>query len=174
MTVHPPRSLRPIGLALALFCATQAHADSLPEPRFQAVAAEPATVLAALRYAEFWNSGDEHYARQALADDFVDRTLPAGRAQGVSGPLQASKVFHAAVPDLRVEVMSLLAVGDRVNLQLHFRGHFTGRFGGRQGQGQPIDFQAFDLYRVENGRIAENWHLEDNLTLLRQLGEIRP
>ena len=40
-----------------------------------------------------------------------------------------------------------------------------------QGQGQAIDFYAFDLYQVNaQGRISDNWHLEDNLTLLRQLG----
>jgi predicted ester cyclase len=40
--------------------------------------------------------------------------------------------------------------------------------------GQTVDFQAFDLYRVADGRIVENWHLEDNLTLLKQLGAIKP
>jgi len=27
-----------------------------------------------------------------------------------------------------------------------------------------------DIYRVQNGLIAEDWHLEDNLTLMQQLG----
>lgn len=40
-----------------------------------------------------------------------------------------------------------------------------------RGKGQAIDFYAFDLYQVDaQGRISDNWHLEDNLTLLRQLG----
>jgi hypothetical protein len=30
------------------------------------------------------------------------------------------------------------------------------------------------MYRVQDGRIADNWHLEDNLTLLRQMGIIAP
>jgi hypothetical protein len=36
-----------------------------------------------------------------------------------------------------------------------------------------IDFQAFDLYRVQDAKIVENWHLEDNLTLFKQLGVIK-
>ncbi|MFM0627874.1 ester cyclase [Paraburkholderia xenovorans] len=36
-----------------------------------------------------------------------------------------------------------------------------------KGTGQTVDFQAFDLYRVKDGRIVDNWHLEDNLTLLK-------
>lgn len=63
--------------------------------------------------------------------------------------------------------------GDRVSVRLHFRGHFTGQFGTVQGAGQAVDFAAFDLYRVEDGRIAENWHLEDNLTLMQQLGLVK-
>ncbi|MDB5988637.1 MAG: hypothetical protein JWQ10_40, partial [Herbaspirillum sp.] len=39
--------------------------------------------------------------------------------------------------------------------------------------GQIIDFQAFDLYRVADGRITDNWHLEDNLTLLQQMGIVQ-
>ncbi|MGF6759382.1 putative SnoaL-like aldol condensation-catalyzing enzyme [Paraburkholderia sp. GAS42] len=41
-------------------------------------------------------------------------------------------------------------------------------------EGQTGDFQAFDLYRVKDGRIVENWHLEGNLTLQKQLGVIKP
>jgi len=138
------------------------------------IAADPidtsAMTRAALRYASFWNTGDEALARAALAPDFVDRTPPPGRAPGVEGALVASRSFRAAVPDLGCTVEQLIVAGDRVVSHLHFRGHFTGRFGDHQGHGQPVDFIATDIYRIEGGRIADNWHLEDNLTLLRQLG----
>ena len=164
-------------LPLSLLAALPADAATkLPMPAHLSGAhADAAVVLAARRYAAFWQSGDPALARLALADDFTDRTLPAGRPQGLAGPLQASQVFHAAVPDLQVSIEDMLVAGDRVSLRLHFTGHFTGVFptpqGELQGQGQAIDFHAFDLYRVNaQGRISDNWHLEDNLTLLRQLG----
>jgi predicted ester cyclase len=53
---------------------------------------------------------------------------------------------------------------------MSFTGHFTGVFGGTQGKGQPIVFIATDLVKVANGRITDNWHIEDNLTLLQQMG----
>jgi len=126
--------------------------------------------LAARRYYAFWNTGDAAYAKAALSPQFIDRTLPAGRPQGPEGPLFASKIFRTAVPDLKAEVDEMLMVGDRVVGRLHFTGHFTGTFKGIQGTGQAIDFIATDIYRIAEGRIAENWHLEDNLTLLQQLG----
>lgn len=131
-----------------------------------------AQVLAARRYDTFWNTGDEEFARTALAPDFIDRTLPPGRAQGVFGPLAASKFIRSAIPDLTCEITQMIVAGDRVVSHLHFRGHFTGRFKETQGMGTAVDFIATDIYRVNDGRIAENWHLEDNLTLLQQLGQV--
>jgi predicted ester cyclase len=131
-----------------------------------------AQVLAARRYDTFWSTGDEALARAALAPDFMDRTLPPGRAQGLAGPLEASKIMRAAMPDLHCEIEQMIVAGDRTVVHLRFQGHFTGRFKQTQGQRQAIDFIATDIYRVVDGRIAENWHLEDNLTLLQQLGVV--
>ncbi|WP_224770950.1 ester cyclase [Pseudomonas sp. FEN] len=126
--------------------------------------------IAARRYDTFWHTGDEAFAREALADNFIDKTPPAGRKQGPEGPLLASRAFRGAVPDLSCEVEQMLIAGDRVVAHLHFRGHFTGTFGETQGRGQTVDFIATDIYQIDNGKIAANWHIEDNLTLMKQLG----
>ncbi|MDB5986044.1 MAG: polyketide cyclase [Nevskia sp.] len=155
-----------------------ASTDPLVQPRTLIVdhglpkAQVAAHILAARRYDTFWTNGDEGLARAALAPDFTDRTLPPGRPQGIAGPLAASKAVHVAIPDIHCDVEQMLVVGDRVVAHLHFTGHFTGQFKDVQGQGQAIDFIATDIYRIVDGRIAENWHLEDNLTFLQQLGLI--
>jgi len=127
-------------------------------------------MLAARRYATFWNTGDERYAQAALDAGFVDRTLPPGRAQGVAGPLAASKFVRTAIPDLRADLRQMIVAGDRVTVHYRFHGHFTGRWGQTQGKGQAVDFIATDIYRVADGKITDNWHIEDNLALMRQLG----
>jgi predicted ester cyclase len=137
---------------------------SLPKPTLDAL------ILAARRYDTFWNTGDEAMTRAALASNFFDNTLPNGRPQGIDGVLKASKGFRTAVPDLHCDVRQMIVAGDRVVTHLHFTGHFTGSFMGKQGQGQVIDFIATDIYRVADGRIEEDWHLEDNLTFLQQAG----
>ena len=129
-------------------------------------------VIAARRYDTFWNTGDEALARTALAPNFIDSTLPTGRPQGLAGPLAASKLVRAAIPDLSCEIEQMIVAGDRVVAHLHFHGHFTGHFGLMEGKGQTINFIATDIYRIVDGRIAENWHIEDNLTLQQQLGLI--
>lgn len=129
-------------------------------------------IIAARRYDTFWNSGDEALARAALAPNFIDSTLPAGRLQGLAGPLGASSLMRTAIPNLSCEIEQMIVAGDRVVAHLRFHGRFTGRFGQIQGHGQMINFIATDIYRIANGRVAENWHIEDNLTLQQQLGLI--
>ena len=131
-----------------------------------------ALTLAPRRYDTFWHTGEERLAKAALSPAFIDHTLPKGRAQGPEGPLMASKAFRSAVPDLTCEVEQMIVAGDRVTAFLHFRGHFTGTFGGHAGQGQTVDFIAVDIYRLQSSLITEDWHLEDNLTLMQQLGVV--
>ena len=129
-----------------------------------------AQIFAAQRYDGFWNTGDEALARAALAQNFIDSTLPTGRPQGLAGPLAASKLMRLAIPDIHCEIEQMIVAGDRVVTHLRFSGHFTGHFGQIRGQGQTINFIATDIYRIANGRVAENWHIEDNLTLQQELG----
>jgi predicted ester cyclase len=132
-----------------------------------------ATLKAVRAFYEFWNTGDEALLKQAIAENFTDHTLPAGRPQGPEGPAFASRNFRAAVPDLKVAVEKMIVAGDYVTVHMKFTGHFTGKFGETQGKGQPIAFIATDLVKVENGRITDNWHIEDNLTLLQAMGIAR-
>lgn len=118
----------------------------------------------------FWNTGEQRYLDAAVDRDFRDNTLPAGRPQGPTGPAVASRTFRAAVPDLRCELADLLVTGDKLTARLVFRGHFTGVFEGRAGRGQAVEFTAIDIQHVGARRITEDWHIEDNTTLLAQLG----
>jgi steroid delta-isomerase-like uncharacterized protein len=166
-------------IAVVASTAVASAEESLPTPRSiivtagQEQAAQP-VILAARRYAAFWNTGEARYAEAALAQNFVDRTLPSGRPQGLKGVLEASKNFRAAIPDLRAEIEELLVVNDRAVVRYTFMGHFTGTFKDVKGDGRAISFRAVDIYRVQDGKISDNWHLEDNLSLMQQLGVIIP
>lgn len=130
------------------------------------------SAIAADDFYGFWNNGSQALLDAAISKDFVDHTLPAGRPQGPTGLVIASKAFLTAVPDLQAEVVQRLFVGDRVVSHLRFTGHFTGEFMGRKGSGEAVDFIATDILRVRDGRITDNWHLEDNLTFLQQIDVI--
>ena len=162
--------------ALALLLSTPAFAADGVKVNELVIAApipdaqRDATIHAARAFYEFWNTGDDALLKQAIAPTFTDRTLPPGRPQGPEGPAFASRQFRSAVPDLTVTVEKMIVAGDYVTVHMRFAGHFTGTFGKARGQGQAISFIATDLVKVESGRITDNWHIEDNLTLLQQMG----
>lgn len=187
--------MRNRSLSLALVCLVFGCASHTPTPKETPVASEAtnernsigkpellivasdipvsqrdAMLRAALEFYRFWATDDEQLLPRAISPLFVDRALPKGRPQGAAGPAIAGKAFHTAVPDLRVAVTQQLLVADRVVSHLRFTGHFTGTFGNLHGSGQPIDFIATDIVRVQNGLITDNWHIEDNLTFLQQVG----
>jgi predicted ester cyclase len=49
-------------------------------------------------------------------------------------------------------------------------GRHTGEFQGIPATGKTVTFPATDIYRFENGRIAEGWALMDFLSFLQQVG----
>ena len=153
--------------------------ENLPQPKLVIIDKSLTTderqksVHAARLFYAFWDTGDAKFSKLALATNFNDHTLPKGRPQGVDGPLFASRNFRQAVSDLRCDIEQLIVAGDRVVAHLHFWGHFNGAFGQRQGAGQTVDFIATDILRVQDGRITDNWHIEDNLTLMQQLGIVQ-
>ena len=88
--------------------------------------------------------------------------MPKGRPQGTEG-LKFAQNFRKVVPDIHCEIEDLLVVGDKVTARLSFTGTHNGK---------NISFSAIDILHVKDGKITEDWHLEDNLTLKQQLGLI--
>jgi predicted ester cyclase len=156
----------------------QALGPPLPQPASMTVdrsltKGEAAQMIkTALLFYEFWDSGNAEYASAAVDKDFHDNTLPEGRPQGPKGLLFASQAFRSAVPDLHCKIEDLLVSGDKITARLTFTGTHKGEFMGYPATGKPVRFFAIDVLRIRGGRIVEDWHLEDNLSLLEQLGVV--
>jgi predicted ester cyclase len=84
----------------------------------------------------------------------------------------ASRAFRRTLPDLRCRIEDLLVSGDKVTARLTFTGTGKGEFMGHAATGRAVKFFAIDILRIRGGRIVEDWHLEDNLALLEQLGAV--
>ena len=62
--------------------------------------------------------------------------------------------------------------GDKIVNRYTERGTLTGRpFLGIEPAGQRYEKPGTTIYRVENGRLAESWGVEDTLGWFRQLGK---
>jgi predicted ester cyclase len=79
--------------------------------------------------------------------------------------------FLASFPDTRMEIVDLIAEGNRVAARFACSGTHTGEWLGHAPTGrrfEQIDEASF--YRIRGGRIVESWGVEDTLRRLEQLG----
>jgi predicted ester cyclase len=106
----------------------------------------------------------------AFHDDWADQTLPPGRPPGLAGIRHAVTVLRTGLPDLTATIHQVLADGDLVASRQTLTGTHSGPLAGTPPTGRRVSFATFDIHRLRDGRIAESWHLEDNLALLTQIG----
>lgn len=79
--------------------------------------------------------------------------------------------FRASFPDVRMEVVDLIAEGDTVVGRFTCSATHTGEWLGHPPTGNR--FEAVDevsIFQFEDGRIVSAWGIEDNLGRLEQLG----
>lgn len=74
------------------------------------------------------------------------------------------------ISDLAVTIDHLIAESDKVVARFTLSGTHSGNFQGVPPTGKRVTFAATDIYRFENGRIAEGWALMDFLSFLQQVG----
>ncbi|GAB3828577.1 hypothetical protein GCM10028821_14220 [Hymenobacter jeollabukensis] len=68
----------------------------------------------------------------------------------------------------------VVLANDKVVARLLFTGHNTGPFGSHPASGKAIRFIAIDILHIRDGKIYEDWHLEDNLSFQQQIGVVKP
>jgi predicted ester cyclase len=79
--------------------------------------------------------------------------------------------FRESFPDVRMEVVDLIAEGDKVAARFLCSATQQGEWRGRATSGRRFEnVDEVYFFRFRDGRIAEAWGLEDTAERLRQLG----
>jgi predicted ester cyclase len=130
-------------------------------------------------------------ANKALVRRFFEEGLGRGNLDLIDELVAADAVMHnplildapssvrssvemvrRAFPDLSVEVLDLIAEGDRVAAFLRLSGTNTGTYHRGGATNRRASMRAFFIWRVANGRLAESWGVADRFDFLQQLGII--
>lgn len=104
---------------------------------------------------------------QIVAEDYNDHL--AGQSPGRETLKQYFGGLHATFSDLKLPIAAIVAEDDKVAVLNSVRGTHKGSFAGLKATGRSIDAMAFQLYRIQNGQLAEHWEVADFSTLLRQI-----
>ena len=125
-----------------------------------------------MRYAEEVFNGGKLDAVDSYIDPAYIRHDP-GLPFDVAGPegiRQLVTAYRTAFPDIHLTCQAIVADGDRVAAHWAVSGTHRGDLMGMPPTGKSISLAAIEIFRLAGGKIAEQWVVVDNTTMLRQLG----
>ena len=103
---------------------------------------------------------------------------PEGTLKGMPGIRGVVERNIAAYSKFATEVHDVLESGDRVVVRITHRamgaGVFRSRIGDHDIKDKPVTWGAMAIFRMQNGKIAEQWVSRDELGMLLSLGVLKP
>jgi predicted SnoaL-like aldol condensation-catalyzing enzyme len=106
-----------------------------------------------------------------MRDDYIQHNLDV--PQGKAGFTQFFEATFKAMPDFRYTLKKIVAEGDLVWIYCTTSGtHTGGEWLDVQPTGNKLNFDVVDIFRIQDGLIAEHWDVADTYSLFSQLGKI--
>ncbi|HLF28300.1 MAG TPA: ester cyclase [Anaerolineae bacterium] len=96
----------------------------------------------------------------------------AGEQRGVEAFKGLLAFFRQGFPEQKTELQQFVAEGDYVTLLHIHHAVNSGPFNGMPPTGRTVVVPGNELFRLENGKIAEFWRFDADLNLMMQLGAI--
>ena len=112
---------------------------------------------------------------EVLTQDFVLKPVaafPPEEAYGPDGMRAVYEGFFKGIPDVRAETLDMIAEGDIVMVYDRFGGTHEGPLGPFEATHKPLFWNVMHLYRLRDGKIAEDSVFVDALGLMQQVGAI--
>jgi steroid delta-isomerase-like uncharacterized protein len=127
-----------------------------------------------LQHTEVWSKGSFDLIPEIYTADFVAHA-PGGRLiRGRDGIRSDIENHRAAFPDWNEKIEQIISDGDFVVSRFRSTGTHNGTFLGQPPTGNRIEITEACIYRMVDGKIAEQWIYPDIASLLAQLSAGEP
>lgn len=124
---------------------------------------------------DVYEKGDLELIDELVSEDYVlhDPNWPE-EIRGRDGFRESVETIRNALPDLSVAIEHVVAEGDLVAVHYTFRGTHEGPIPelGLEPTGEEVEVVGMELDRIEDGKLAETWLVNDNLGFLQQIGAV--
>ncbi len=118
------------------------------------------------------NKGNLSVIDEILSPDYVNHSLPPGVPNDREGYKQMVKMNHTAFSDFHITIEDVIAEGDKVVLRFNWSGTHKEEFQGISSTGKHIIVNAITIYRIEGGKVVEQWAQMDSMGMMQQLGVV--
>jgi len=123
---------------------------------------------------EALKGGDiDAFLEKFVSNDFIchDPVTGEGDLEALENEI---KELRDAFPNLEWKVEDMIAEGDKVVVRVMHRAKHQGEFMGIKPTGKQVVYGGIVIFRIKDGKIAEEWVYSDYLGLMQQLGVIPP
>ena len=120
-------------------------------------------------YNEVFINHDMSRIDEYMRDDYIQHNTDC--PQGRAGFLDFFDTIFRAVPDFSYTLKKMVADGETVVTYSTTTGtHTGGEWLGQEATGNRLSFDVVDIFRLEDGKIAEHWDVADTFTFFSTLG----
>jgi predicted ester cyclase len=121
-----------------------------------------------------FSTKDVALLRQAVTPDWEYIPEPPGQKPGPDQMIPIFDDLATALPDMRIEILDMLVQDDRVGIRAEVSGTQSGPLLGIAATKKPIRFAIHSFHQLRDGLVSKTWHLEDWLSVFRQLDAVPP
>jgi steroid delta-isomerase-like uncharacterized protein len=108
---------------------------------------------------------------EIMRDDYIQHNEDT--PQGKAGFKEFFEQMFKAMPDFSYAIKKIITEGDTVMMYSTTTATHLGEWLGNPPTGNKLNFDVVDIFRIENGKIAEHWDVADTLKLFTQVGKIK-
>ncbi len=122
-----------------------------------------------LQHSEVWSKGNFDSISSIYTEDYVGH-FPGGQTvNGRDGLRKAVQSHRASFPNWDEQVLEIIVEGNHAATRYRSRGTHDGEFLGIPATGNEIDVLEASIYRMVDGKIAEQWAFPDIASVQQQL-----
>ena len=118
---------------------------------------------------EVINNGNFSILGELIHPHYVYRS-PDQELHGSEGLKGLFTTYHAAFPNLNVEIDDLVGADEKVVISFTLTGTHKGDLMGIPATDKQVKVHGVIMSRFEEGKIVEEWEILDQLTMFQQLG----
>lgn len=124
-------------------------------------------------FAEVWSEGNVDLIDELYAKSYTGH-FPGETFHGREGIRSHVTAHRTAFPDWTEEIVDIIADRDKVAVRFRSRGTNLGNFLGSPPTGNHVQISEAALFKLEDGKIVEQWVYPDILSLEAQLRGQQP
>jgi steroid delta-isomerase-like uncharacterized protein len=97
-----------------------------------------------------------------------------GTVEGAQNMVGLFQSVFSAIPDLHLSIQEVVAQGGTVVARVVVEGTHKGNLLGIPASGKHLRWDGVDLYKLENGKVTDDWAGDDWLAIMIQTGAFNP